>query len=421
MAESRVKCINSDCSNMIQLATAKRNDGVCGYCYRLRAEVERAEHIQRNRRTVDLFEGVTDPTDILRIAHMSKPLDPLISYTQPPRSIEELYSPLSLAQAEAMMTHAAEQLVGRDQDAAKAVAEHLGAFTSYNLDRMLDTWVSKRHFSPAIAFRAAGADICRRVLQSLEDPQTTAHHALKAAAWIGSDEVVRAFIEFDKTNPPWASSLYVKPSAYAHHAGWEIVAGKRRELSFAPCYAIDRAGAQAANPGIHVFEGKAETCTRCGQPLAAMISLDTNVQPLSRFQLFRERLEVITCHYCVCYEAAIFAKWHEDGSWRLFDRSTDTVPKFNGTYTSAWANAPVRLIERSNHHGGASLLTQISSQIGGLPGWVQQPDYPTCPSCQMTMVFLAQIDNGQFAAYEGTCFAFICQPCMITATTYQQT
>jgi len=37
------------------------------------------------------------------------------------------------------------------------------------------------------------------------------------------------------------------------------------------------------------------------------------------------------------------------------------------------------------------------------------------------MVFLAQIDNGYFDGKEGIYFAFLCAPCRVTATCYQQT
>jgi len=60
------------------------------------------------------------------------------------------------------------------------------------------------------------------------------------------------------------------------------------------------------------------------------------------------------------------------------------------------------------------------SQIGGVPGWVQYPAFPSCTGCSRTMICVAQIANNDLGE-EGTHYAFWCRGCGVTATAYQQT
>ena len=62
------------------------------------------------------------------------------------------------------------------------------------------------------------------------------------------------------------------------------------------------------------------------------------------------------------------------------------------------------------------------SQIGGLPSWVQDFEYPTCRGCTQTMPFVGQVavedidDSG-----EGLFYAFLCTDCGKSTTVFQQT
>ncbi|BFH17646.1 hypothetical protein WJ0W_001943 [Paenibacillus melissococcoides] len=78
--------------------------------------------------------------------------------------------------------------------------------------------------------------------------------------------------------------------------------------------------------------------------------------------------------------------------------------------------------KRSAFHAASWTLEAASSQLGGHPAWVQDADYPACPSCSATMKFLGQIDWEDIEEYgEGIYDAFICPDCRIAATNYQQT
>lgn len=65
-------------------------------------------------------------------------------------------------------------------------------------------------------------------------------------------------------------------------------------------------------------------------------------------------------------------------------------------------------------------MSQLDSQIGGHPSWVQDPEYPVCPCCERRMP-LGQVDYADFDELaEGIFYMFVCPQDGITATTYQQ-
>jgi hypothetical protein len=88
---------------------------------------------------------------------------------------------------------------------------------------------------------------------------------------------------------------------------------------------------------------------------------------------------------------------------------------------SPWKDRPVQLQQRTAIHAVDWCMPVTISQVGGLPSWVQDTAFPKCPECSGTMMFIAQVDNGQFPYHEGVYYAFLCSACRVTATTYQQT
>lgn len=61
------------------------------------------------------------------------------------------------------------------------------------------------------------------------------------------------------------------------------------------------------------------------------------------------------------------------------------------------------------------------NRIGGEPTWIQDPDYPACPSCATPMPFLAQLDWSHLIDGEGITYILWCQPCAVSAILYQST
>ncbi|WP_342533816.1 hypothetical protein MKY08_15750 [Lysinibacillus sp. FSL M8-0337] len=76
---------------------------------------------------------------------------------------------------------------------------------------------------------------------------------------------------------------------------------------------------------------------------------------------------------------------------------------------------------QSPYYAALCTMSQLNSQIGGYPSWVQDPTYPLCPCCEQRMRFIGQIDYADFDEYaEGIFYMFVCPKDNITATIYQQ-
>lgn len=62
------------------------------------------------------------------------------------------------------------------------------------------------------------------------------------------------------------------------------------------------------------------------------------------------------------------------------------------------------------------------SQLGGVPNWIQDAEYPRCPGCQRRMLCIGQVAMDDIIPdHEGMTYAFLCAECGKAATTYQQT
>ncbi|QKS58585.1 hypothetical protein HUB98_21705 [Paenibacillus barcinonensis] len=76
---------------------------------------------------------------------------------------------------------------------------------------------------------------------------------------------------------------------------------------------------------------------------------------------------------------------------------------------------------RQPFHGSEWAMEPSISQIGGHPSWVQDADYPECPVCSTTMKAIGQLDGELIQEYgEGVYYMFVCEPCQMTAVSYQQ-
>lgn len=76
----RLPCRNEGCSATILPATAAKTGGYCMPCKQEMQRAERQRYIEQHRRDIDLYEGITDPVEILKIMHAPVKRDPLIRY-----------------------------------------------------------------------------------------------------------------------------------------------------------------------------------------------------------------------------------------------------------------------------------------------------------------------------------------------------
>jgi hypothetical protein len=243
MPVDRLPCRSPGCMNTILPATARANDGYCMPCVQKRKQAERDEFIRQNRRTVNLYQGVNDPVEMIRILHTPHKYDPLVQLLPPPKSAEELYASLDASQADRLMRLAARELKNGNTELAEDIGKSLATLTDFSLEPMLEAWLSVNHYWPSVVFRGAGSSVRDRLLSVMNSITGTLDidHVLCALAWIGDPQVCENFLKWENAPPAWRREPHVDPSSYAHVAGWEPTSTGRRDLFHDTCLAIQPA------------------------------------------------------------------------------------------------------------------------------------------------------------------------------------
>jgi hypothetical protein len=400
--------------------TAKANEGLCAPCLGRKRKEERDKFIRENKRDVDPYAGITDPVEILRRLHTPRKYDPLIAYAPPPKPAEELYAELNKADAIRLMDIASKAMLAGEDDFAGDIAKSLATLTTFDLDQMLKAWLSRNDYFPPIIFRHAGPEIRDAIVSALDAETTNANHALSALAWIGDAVVQDRFRRWDKENPPWRKKLYIPPSEYSTVAGWELTSSGRRNLFYKDCFAIKPASREP-DKSVKVMEGTHLLCPWCSRKLVNLIELDLSDDRFRGLHLRLPKLPVLTCDACTCF-GVVYASLGQDGEahWAHENQRPKHVLDDPLSWkASSWGGVRVALHQRRAIEA-VDWMEPTVSQIGGLPSWVQDVEYPKCPDCHRVMSFIAQIDEAAFGS-DGIYYGFLCSNCMMTATTYQQT
>ena len=428
MDPEKTKCATPGCDHFILPATAARTGGRCMRCVNQEAQQQHAEFVRTHRRDVDPFAGLTDPVDIILTHHTPRKYDELVRYSAPPRPIAEYFAALSGAQAQRLIAAA---LNTEDANVAEDIARSLATMTSHDLSELQAAWIEAGELWPSVLFRGAPPAIRDEILRRLGaltsdwNDRISVKQALFALAWIGDKVVQRRFREWDVQPPPWGETLSLPPGSFAHAAGWELDAGRRRELCFPECWAIVPAPpASTMSAIVETFSPAAGNCPWCRRPLVNLIELDLCDPHFDSLEMTGVTLTVLTCEVCTAFATHIFAQLGDNGHgiWHPANGAPDHLPDDTSSWgASPWRDYRCEIVRRSSLTGSEYSSDIDGSQIGGLPGWVQDWAYPQCPDCRRTMTFLAQLDNSRFSGHEGVTYAFLCAGCRVTATCYQQT
>lgn len=427
----KVPCQSECCAAMILPTTAAKTGGYCMPCYQEQERRKREAYIQQHRKTVNLYEGLNDPVEILKIMHSPLQYDPLIKYTPYPRSKEQVYASLSPTEAESMAAYASHLLVSGDEDTSRDILSSLVSFRNESIAGCLPLLLEHELYYPGILYKDAGPDVRDRLLDQVEWDDENRNFILLALAWIGDEQVVRRFQEWRMKPPEWAEHLYVVPALYAREAGWELSdSGQRRNLVQGSSYAVEKMEDQCDSTVQQMSSGflrHADAgCPWCGGKLTRLIDVDTTHTALARLNLSWERLQVDTCVNCGCY-GVIYMELDGDGapSWSAYNRKPDYLPdieleEYSREYLLVGPQLMLSSIPRSAYYAAVWELDS-HSKFGGYPGWVQDAEYPNCPCCGRSMFFIGQLDWSDLEDYgEGIYYMFICPKDRITATTYQQ-
>jgi hypothetical protein len=292
----------------------------------------------------------------------------------------------------------------------------LACFQPGSLARFHLRLLELRVLYPGVIYHGATTDIGHNMISICEQGGYR-NHALVALAWIGNETARAAFAEWRDNPPTWASELYVPPHQYSEQAGWVLTSDRKRRDLFHPVAfpLIPAAGRDGVKVGVPV----GDTCKRCGNTLTGLIEFNA----IERFLPTQGtgQVRIVTCHRCSCF-GPLFFILGPDG--RVIWQSANEAPVY--PEWEPFPEFPLTVAGFTRHFLEAAswlFVPGISfSQIGGLPSWIQDAKYPTCPECTEKMPFIGQISNEDFIEYgEGIFYAFRCPRCNNSATMYQQT
>ncbi|MBE1554011.1 hypothetical protein [Sporosarcina limicola] len=290
-----------------------------------------------------------------------------------------------------------------------------------NTARIAQAAFDKGIFYPATLYRNASHEVRDQLLARLFDPTCEeAGHLLLCLALQGDEVVQEAFLKLEKNPLPWRSKLYVNPSVYAHYGGWHFdERGNRRSLSFERCYTM--LSGDSVDQAVKAGQLLEQHCPHCGCQLVDVLRLDGLDERFS-FLKVDGVLAIPICPNCIKFTEETFVCYHENGRSKIIPYE----PPLTENYCSE-----AELLEMSRNQltlsaevvplhyasGGDEVIT-----IGGLPDWVQDAEFATCPDCDKTMKFLAALPwNALMDGSEGTLYIEICTDCRTLCLFHQQT
>lgn len=423
----RIPCKNKDCDKTILEATAVKTEGYCYPCYNSIKAKEREEYIRKNKKDVNLYEGITDLVEIIKIMHMNKKYDPLINYISYPMTKEEVYASLLPDDVERLKKYVME-LFKKDNDEWEQILLYLVCINRANIDGILELLIAEFKIFEASLFYNASDHIAELLMEKLKskDDRLSINHILLALAMIGNDRVVKAFNEWKKNEPDFSKDLYIKAYEYALEGGWKLDdQGKRKNLYYEKSYGIKKGFSEKATP-VKFFKTQDGKCEWCGRKLKSLFTIDLHNENMKFLNLDGEKINISTCDNCTCYgfvytdiDTKGNATWSKHNSEPAYLNTHDDEEFEEGNYDK---KVYIDLNVKADNYSANQFLEVSFTKIGGMPAWIQDAEYPECPKCKEEMKFVGQVSMEDFEDYgEGIYYGFVCNECKIAATGYQQT
>lgn len=424
LSSDRIACKTEGCKGSILPYTAEKTGGYCMPCVQFAQKSEQDEFVRNNRVDVNLYEGVTDPVEILKIMHSPRKYHYLENYIPYEKTSEEIYTSLAKEDIQRLKTHVCDLMNQNDMETAKEILLSIVCFTNASIEECLLVLMGKENYYPDLLFKNASVEIRDRLIQQVDVDSDNRNHILLALAWIGDHKVVNLFNEWRSHPPEWAGELNVAPEHYASEAGWELtVQGTRRDLFYKSCFPFIQ-DKSSEHEAVSILQDSEQVCEWCNSNLSILFDLDLTHPTLEFLKIEGHRLRIATCYGCTCY-GYIYTDIDRQGNfkWSKWNKTPDYLPDTHSGGASIEILHKLRMSEltRDCYSAASWMLEAKSSQVGGHPTWIQDAEYPSCPSCTTTMKFVGQLDWSDIEEYgEGICYAFVCQDCNVAATHYQQ-
>lgn len=327
----------------------------------------------------------------------------------------------------------------------------LGAVANYvdgALRPLYPDLLARDLYYPAWIYRGADAATRDELIARVErlTPEARAsnpqllNELLLCLAWVGDEGVQKQFATWRAQPPAWSEDLYIPPEEYAEQAGWELTPTEtRRDLYTATAYELVPAEMRApGETGAAVVPAPerpvderavGEHCRWCERPLATLFALDVRDPRLAILGLTGSELRIAYCPFCTQF-ATIYTDVDMAGKVAWSD--ANILPEYmEDILNEDPAPEAFPPVERPLYLGPRRRTPVETvggwgeeSQVGGLPNWIQDAEYPLCPGCEQAMVCVGQVRMGdvfEAPSVEGMTYAFLCAQCGKAAASYQQT
>ncbi len=172
----------------------------------------------------------------------------------------------------------------------------------------------------------------------------------------------------------------------------------------------------------------AAICGRCGHPTHRLVRFSSQMNPSGVTGI--EALSIETCLSCMGWETSPMFYRHEKGGLPGCLSISGPPPQFPAVNLKA---TQVQLVDQGSRWNwqdwGASNSRENLNRVGGHPTWIQSAEYPICPDCKSTMMFLMQLDSdlptedgGSWLwGSGGIAYVFWCDACKISGLLWQCT
>lgn len=247
-------------------------------------------------------------------------------------------------------------------------------------------------------------DTAAHIVKLIDGRPEAAGRLLSVLVTTPTATAAAAVTRWQAVTPDWTAEFFWPVSRYPHIGGWELDnEGRIRRLTSPSAHAL------VPNDGTGISGGVLnESCGWCGMALWRVLDI--------------EGIVAGTCIRCGCY-TTIFTDQDLGGAVRW--AVENSRPQFLGRDDDTW-----ELPDDVRLHVGAARPTSYSgtawdaggSTLGGLPDWIQDPEYPACPRCDKTMTYRGMITGPDLwgEAAEGCHYVFADTDCHMSAVVYQQ-
>lgn len=375
-----------------------------------KAERNRQEAIiKANQKIVDPFVHAKDNVDVLLIMHRDKPIDPLVRELEFPETAAEVCSKLSNVEMDRLVIELIKRIKKGDEDSACEIATALRRATEFDITKVLDELLKVDVLTPAVLFRNANKKIRDKLFSRID---YLPHEALSALAWIGDEQVINLFHK----------KISDEHRNYTYSAGWELTKnGQRRELCTSISVPFEIIQADSSKSAERAIIDSQNLCPWCNHNLVVLF----NTERLADKSPRHSNLHIVTCEFCSGFTNTLFMKEVDKiPRWCDFNKINIDVPQ----WVKSAPQMPREILclsnkSRSPYFAVEGQFEKGISQIGGHPAWIQLPNYPQCPDCQTTMMFVGQISETDLNNFgDAIYYAFKCADCdRFTASLKQHT